>query len=102
MDENWYSAEQEIRDRMSEARAAARVRALVHELATPRPRRDSVWATLKRWTTWIVDAPHRGGATKSATSRLDGLVRGRRGPRPAAGRRIAEGPTLHPSERRTP
>ena len=79
MDENWYSAEQEIRDRISQARAAARVRRIMlEELAPPPPRRESIAAVLRRWVTWIVDAP-RGGAKKSTTP-----------------------PTLHPSERRTP
>jgi hypothetical protein len=71
MDENWYSAEQEIRDRISEARAAARVRTLVRESATSPPRRDSIVAVLRRWATWIVDASQRGGAMKSTASRLE-------------------------------
>ena len=70
MDENWYSAEQEIRDRISQARAAARVRSLIQELATQQPRRESVAAVLRRWATWIVEAP-RDGATKHTTSRLE-------------------------------
>jgi hypothetical protein len=78
MDENWYSAEQEIRDRISQARAAARVQSMLEELATPAPRRESIAAALRRWATWIVEAS-RGGAKKSTTP-----------------------PTLHPSERRTP
>jgi hypothetical protein len=53
MGENWYAAEQEIRDRISQARAAARVRSLVQELAPTPPRRDSVGAVLKRWAIWI-------------------------------------------------
>jgi hypothetical protein len=32
MDENWYAAEQEIRDRLTEARAAARIRTLTRGL----------------------------------------------------------------------
>jgi hypothetical protein len=71
MDENWYSAEQEIRDRISQARAAARVRSLVQELATPTPRRESFAAVLRRWATWIAEALHRGGAMKPTTSRLE-------------------------------
>ena len=80
MDENWYSAEQEIRDRISQARAAARARSLVRELATPSPRRDSVAAALRRWATWIaalgsevqaMTKPPRGGAMKSTTPRLE-------------------------------
>jgi len=71
MDENWYSAEQEIRDRMFQARAAARVRSLIQDLAPPPPRRSSVWAALKRCATWIVEVSQRGGAMKSPTSRLE-------------------------------
>ena len=71
MDENWYSAEQEIRDRMSQARAAARVRTLVRELATPPSRQGSVAAALRRWATWIVEASPRGATMKSTASRLE-------------------------------
>ena len=54
MDENWYSAEQEIRDRMSQAREAARVRCLIRELTPPPSRQDSVRAALMRWATRIL------------------------------------------------
>jgi hypothetical protein len=70
MDENWYAAEQEIRDRISQARAAARVRSLVQELATSPRRRESVAAVLGRWATWIVEAP-RSGTVKCTPSRLE-------------------------------
>jgi hypothetical protein len=70
MDENWYSAEQEIRDRISQAREAARVRSLIQELAPLPPRRESVAAVLRRWATRIVEGP-RGAAMKSTTSRLE-------------------------------
>jgi hypothetical protein len=74
MDENWYSVEQEIRDRLTDARKAARVRTLVLELGTPLPRRNSAAATLRRWATWIVggSASHdEGGAMNSTASRLE-------------------------------
>lgn len=71
MDENWYSAEQEIRDRISQARAAARVRSLVQELATPPPHRESVRAALIRWATRILARAPRGGPMKHTTSRLE-------------------------------
>jgi len=73
MDENWYAAEQEIRDRISQARSAARVRSLIQELAPPPPRRESVAAVLRRWATWVTFRP--------------------------AGR-VAVGPTLYSTERR--
>jgi hypothetical protein len=35
MEENWYVVEQQVRDRISEARAGARILALTQKLATP-------------------------------------------------------------------
>jgi hypothetical protein len=46
MDENWYAAEQEIRDRLTEARAAARIRTLTRGLY-PTARRPH-WAVIIR------------------------------------------------------
>ena len=46
MDENWYAAEQEIRDRLTEARAAARIRTLTRGLH-PTARRPH-WAAIIR------------------------------------------------------
>jgi len=69
MDENWYAVEQEIRDRISQARAAARVRSLIQELTPPRPRRESAGAALIRWATRILTPAPRGGAMKHTTSR---------------------------------
>jgi hypothetical protein len=43
MDENWYAAEQEIRDRITEARAAARIQALTRGLHP-----------MARWAHWVV------------------------------------------------
>ncbi len=70
MDENWYSAEQEIRDRISQAREAARVRCLIRELTPPPSRQDSVGAALMRWATRILARAPRGGAMKHTTSQL--------------------------------
>ncbi len=36
MEENWYAVEQQIRDRLNEARAAARTRALILRAAPKR------------------------------------------------------------------
>jgi hypothetical protein len=73
MEEDWYAAEQEIRDRVARARAAARVHTVVRDLAAPPPRRDCVAAALRRSASWI-------------TFWLAG--------------RVAVGPTLHSAERR--
>ena len=49
MEENWYALEQQIRDRLTEARAAARIRTLTAKLArrhvarTPPGPRFFVW-----------------------------------------------------------
>jgi hypothetical protein len=49
MGENWYAIEQQIRDRITEARAAAQIRALTRTLAptrvarTPLGSRSFVW-----------------------------------------------------------
>jgi hypothetical protein len=50
MDENWYAVEQEIHDRLTEARAAARIQTLTRGLqpAAPRP----YWAAVIRLARW--------------------------------------------------
>ena len=53
MDENWYAVEQEIRDRLTEARAAARIRTLTRELH-PRVRRPRVIGpAVIRFVSWV-------------------------------------------------
>jgi hypothetical protein len=42
MEENWYAVEQQVRDRLNEARAAARTRALIQKLAPPARRPYSI------------------------------------------------------------
>jgi hypothetical protein len=52
MDENWYAAEQEVRDRLTEARAAARIRTLTRGLErTARPP-HFIWAAVRRLMGW--------------------------------------------------
>ena len=46
MGENWYAIEQQIRDRLSEARAAARIRALTQK-AAPTARRQNRIAMIR-------------------------------------------------------
>ena len=65
MDENWYAVEQEIRDRITEARAAARIRALIQKRA-PTARR-SVGITIIRLGNW--DLNLRGAVASGAFTR---------------------------------
>ena len=54
MEENWYPVEQQVRDRLSEARAAARIRALTQKLAPTARRPNSVGITIIRVTSWVL------------------------------------------------
>ena len=75
MDENWYAAEQEIRDRITDARAAARIRALTRGLH-PTPRWPH-WAVITRlakrvWARAMALAPahsHGVANVRAATKR---------------------------------
>jgi hypothetical protein len=53
MDENWYAAEQEVRDRLTEARAAARIRTLTRGLH-PRVRQPHlIGSAFIRLVSWV-------------------------------------------------
>jgi hypothetical protein len=54
MDENWYAAEQEVRDRLTELRAAARIRTLTRGLEPTARRSHFAGAAVRRL------APRRG------------------------------------------
>lgn len=54
MDESWYIIEQQMRDRLSEARAAARTRSLVRAAAPPHRTRYAVGITLIRLGSWVL------------------------------------------------
>jgi hypothetical protein len=54
MEENWYAVEQQVRDRLNEARAAARTRALGQNLAPTARRPNSVGFTIIRLANWIL------------------------------------------------
>ena len=54
MEENWYPVEQQVRDRLSEARAAARIRALTQKLAPTARRPNSVEITIIRLANWVL------------------------------------------------
>lgn len=53
MDENWYALKQRVHDRLTEARAAARSRALIRELAAPHRGRYGVGVGLIRLVSWV-------------------------------------------------
>ena len=54
MEGDWYTVEQQIRDRLTEARAAAQIRTLTQKLA-PRARRpNSVGITIIRLANWVL------------------------------------------------
>lgn len=59
MDQNWYAVEQEIRDRLTEARAAARIRALIQKRAPTARRPNSVGITIIRLGNWILTSARR-------------------------------------------
>jgi len=54
MEENWYELEQRIRDRLTEARAAARVRTLTQRVAPTARRPNSVGITIIRLANWVL------------------------------------------------
>jgi len=85
MEENWYAVEQQVRDRLNEARTAARIRALTQRLAPTARRPNSVGTTLMRVARWVwaramplprelSGARARGGA---ATERRESAARAR-------------------------
>ena len=75
MDENWYAAEQEIRDRLTEVRAAARIRTLTRGLhpTVRRPHWAAVIHVAKRvWARAMELAPahsHGVANVRAATKR---------------------------------
>jgi len=54
MEENWYAVEQQVRDRLNEARAAARTGALNRGLALSGRRPNSVGITIIRLENWAL------------------------------------------------
>jgi len=54
MEENWYAVEQQIRDRLTEARAAARIWTLTQKLALTARRPNSVGITIIRLANWVL------------------------------------------------
>jgi hypothetical protein len=79
MDENWYAVEQEIHDRLTEARAAARIRSLTRgrQPAAPRPYCAAVIRLARRvWVRGNGVASHaltrRGHRASGDQARLSG------------------------------
>ena len=54
MDEAWYLVEQQIRDRLTEARAAARLRTPTQKPAQTGRRPNSVGITIIRLANWVL------------------------------------------------
>jgi hypothetical protein len=54
MEENWYAVEQQVRDRLNEARAAARTRALIQKRARTARRPNSLGITIIRLENWVL------------------------------------------------
>ena len=54
MEENWYAVEQQVRDRLNEARAAARTRTLTHGLAPSARGPNSVGITIIGLENWVL------------------------------------------------
>ena len=54
MEEDWYAVEQQVRDRLNEARAAARTRTLIHGHALTARRPNSLGITIIRLENWIL------------------------------------------------
>ena len=52
--QNWHAMEQQVRDRVTQARTAARIRALTQTFAPTTRRRDSVGITILRLANWVV------------------------------------------------
>ena len=51
--QNWPAMEQQVRDRVAQARTAARIRTLTQEFAPTTRRRDSVGITILRLANWV-------------------------------------------------
>lgn len=89
MEENWYAVEQQVRDRLNEARAAARTRALIQKCAPTARRPNSVGITIIRLANWILACAGRLppelsralASARAATKRCDSAGSERTPPR---------------------
>lgn len=82
MDENWYAAEQEVRDRITEARAAARIRTLTRGLRPEVRPQHFVRTAVIRLVGWVLTRassylprPHAGSPIRERPQ--SGTWRGR-------------------------
>ena len=67
MEENWYALEQQIRDRLTEARAAARIRTLTANLAPTARRPNATGTTIIRLANWVLGRAMRSPRELSRT-----------------------------------
>ncbi len=77
MEEDWYTVEQQIRDRLTEARTAARIRSLSQGLAPAARRPHSVGTAFIRFASWVwarareLPPEGSGGVANVRTARED-------------------------------
>ena len=77
MEENWYAVQQHAHDRIAEARAAARSRALAREATPPHRARYALGVALIRLGSWVLasgmrlpsEVAHTLAALRTATDR---------------------------------
>lgn len=67
MEENWCALEQQIRDRLTEARAAARIRTLTAKLAPTTRRPNAAGTTIIRLANWVLARAMRSPRELSRT-----------------------------------
>ena len=54
MEENWYAVEQQVRDRLNEARSSARTRTLIQKFAPQARRPYSIRRAVTRLASWAL------------------------------------------------
>ena len=54
MEENWYAVEQQVRDRLNEARSSARTRTLIQKFAPQARRPYSIRLAVIRLASWVL------------------------------------------------
>ena len=80
--QNWPAMEQQVRDRVTQARTAARMRALTQTFAPTTRRRDSVGITILRLANWVVaramqlplELSHALANVRAATTRCESAL----------------------------
>ena len=74
MENNWYIVEHQVRERLTEARKAARIRALTHDRTSTPRRMSSVRTTIMRLAKWALGSRNAraSGALTDAGQRPTG------------------------------